>query len=87
MTFTRFLDRVIGEVETLGAATPSATDLIQLVVPGSDLDLYQAYAVCKKLNKNRNGTISQVVFSAMARPDRQSRQSPVPRLLQSVVKV
>lgn len=46
------MDQIIGNVNKLGAdAFPSVTDLVQLLVLGSDRDPYQPSAICKKLKK------------------------------------
>lgn len=50
-SFTTLLNWVLARVETLGAAAPpSVADLVQLVVPNSDPELYQASAALGKLN-------------------------------------
>lgn len=52
------MDRVVGKVETRGAAVPPyVTELVQLVVLGSGPELYQASAVREKLNEKSNGKI------------------------------
>lgn len=56
MLFTIFVDWVFVKVEKLCAAAPSSVkEFLQLVIPGSDPDLYHGSAVCAKLNTSSNG--------------------------------
>lgn len=72
MSFHTFADFVICKLETLGAAaSPFLTDLVQLVVPGSDPDLHLPSAVRKKPSKKSNSGISQVLVASRTRPGEQ----------------
>lgn len=58
VSFTTFAYWAIAKIETIGAAACwSVTDSVQLVVPGSNPDLYQDSAVRGKLNEKSNGRI------------------------------
>lgn len=85
---TKFLDYVIGKVETLSAAAPPFfTDSVQLAVPGTDLDRHQAFSVLGRLNENSKGRNFGVTVTVMARPDVQRRQILLRRMLTSLVEV
>lgn len=88
LSLSTCVDWVIGKPKTLGAAAlPSVTALIQLVVPGSELDLYRASVVRRKLNTKSNDRTFRVFVAAMARPDEQRRPSSLRRLVKYLVEV
>lgn len=75
-------------LETLCAAAPiSSTDLVQVVVPDSNLNLHQAPAVRGKLIRRSNSRVFRVVVATMARPVQQRGQSLLRRLEKSAVNV
>lgn len=88
MSFITFVNWVVAKGKTLDAAAPpSFTDLDHLIVSASDLDLYQASAVRKKLNTKSNGRFSGFVVTATALLGERFRKSPLCRLLKSLVNV
>lgn len=88
MFFTTFVDLVPGKAETLSAPAPlSLTDLVQLMIPGSDQDLYHAFAVHAKLITKPIQTIVGVLFAAAAHPDEHSRQGSLRRMVKCLVEV
>lgn len=86
MSFTTFVDWVVGKVKILGTATtPSVRDLVQVVVPCSSLGLYQDSAFLGKFITKLNGRIFPIVVAAMARLDEQRRQRLLRGMLEAAV--
>lgn len=74
VSFTTSKAYVIGRVETLGAAaSPFVTDLVQLVVPDTDLALHQASDVRRELTTKSSDRVFQFIIAAVASTSEQLR--------------
>lgn len=88
MGFIRFVDWFTAKVDTLGAAAPqSVIDLSQLVLPGSNPDLYQGFAFREKLRRKSNGRVFRVVVAFMTCSDKERPQNPLRRMVKSLTAV
>lgn len=87
MSFITFVDWVTIEVGTPGAAALLPfTELGQLVLPGSDPDLYQVLPVSEKHSTVSNSRNYRVIIAAMVRGDEHRRKSPLQRMINFLVK-